>query len=167
MKDLQGTTDQLGAGFEQELDELDRLLTAYRIPIREGFTELVMETLPEVSWGRRRVGVWVAAIVLALAFAGTGAWLLGSGTASALGSIGALADLFVTGLLAGAGLLSASWSGLSTTVKAAASGSPSSIVVLGIAAAAVGLLLLLLLRRRRGVQPVAAQPASLAKRDRR
>ena len=156
MKDLQGTMDQLGEDFDQELDEFDRLLTEYRIPVREGFTELVMETLPEVSWGRRRVGVWVAAIVLALALAGTGAWLLGSGTASALGSIGALADLFVTGLLAGAGLLSASWSGLSTTVRAAAGSSPSSLVVLGLGAAALGFLLLRLLRRRRSVQPVAS-----------
>ncbi len=157
MKDLQGT-DQLGESFSEEYDELDRLLAAYCIPVREGFAELVMEALPEVAHSHRKVGLWAAAIALLIGFAGGGAWLLGTGgSASAVGSVAAIADLFVTALLAGAGLLSASWSGLSTTLKTAASDSPSFLLVLGFAATTLGFVLFRLLRRRRALQTVVSE----------
>ena len=131
--------------------ELDRLLAGARISVREGFTEKVMARLPQAGWNRPRANTWAAAIGLLLAFTLGGALLLGGdlGAYSLARSVGALADLFISTLLAGAGLLAASWSGLSAGVQVAFGDSPSSLFALGGAVVVFNVLLIHLLRRRR------------------
>lgn len=133
---------------EQPLEPLDRLLAEDRVPVREGFSTQVMSSLPKASWQSQssRPWLWVAALVAAFALGGT--LLLGTGGVGG-SPIGAVADLLVTTLTAGAGFLTASWSGIGTVVDAALGGSTAAILGLGAAALAAYALLFGLLRRRR------------------
>ena len=162
MKDLEGNQDHGSEAVEIEHVELDRLLARYSLPVREGFTDQIMACLPEPSWrkssrGRQSAKQWLVAAALAIALASVGGLLLRSdpATSSVLGSVAALGDLFVGALLAGAGLLQASWSGLKTTVGGAMAESPSSFVALGLAVVLLSMLLFRLLRRRRAAATVA------------
>ena len=126
------------------------------------FVDQIMACLPEPSWQRssreRQIAKqWLVAAAIAIALASAGGVLLSSdpATSSVLGSVAALGDLVVGTLLAGASLLTASWSGLRTTVGGVMAQSPSSFYALGLAVVLLNLLLFRLLRRRRVAATVA------------
>ncbi|MEE2775861.1 MAG: hypothetical protein VYE73_03745 [Acidobacteriota bacterium] len=135
---------------EEPLEALDHLLAQARVGVQKDFSRRVMEVLPDAPWGHRtsRSWLWVAAVAAGLVL---GATLLLAGDVGG-SPAGAIADLFVTTLSAGAGFLAASWSGIGSTVDAALGGSLRAILGLGAAAAgAYGLLFGLVRRRRRAV----------------
>ena len=156
MKDLEGHQNQGSEAVETEHIELNRLLMRDSLTVREGFVDQIMARLPKPPWQpsireRRSTKQWLLAGALAIALASVGGLLLRSdpATSSVLGSVAALVDLVVGTLLAGAGLLAASWSGLRTTVGGAVAESPSLIAALGLAVVLLNLVLFRLLRRRR------------------
>ncbi len=148
--------------IEIEDKALDGVLARDLVTVREKFADQIMACLPEPSWQRssrerQSAKQWWVAAALAIALASVGGVLLSSdpATSSVLGSVAALGDLVVGTLLAGASLLTASWSGLGTTVGGVMAESPSSFVALGFAVVLLNLLLFRLLRRRRVAATVA------------
>ena len=67
---------------------------------------------------------------------------------SIVGSLAAIGDLVATTLVAGAGLMSASWSGLRTVFSSAFGQSPVTLIAFGVLVVALNGLLIRLLRRR-------------------
>ena len=143
----------------RELARLDELMGAARVPVRADFRDEVMASLPSAGWENRHPASWAAGVALVLLLGG-GAFFLTSGAiaASPLGEIFvAVFDLFRSSLVAGAGLLDASWRGLGLALARLFDGSWVNLVafgvfVLGIDALFVGLLL----KTRRKVRETAA-----------
>lgn len=145
---------------KRELERLDELLGAARVPVREGFRDEVVAALPSAAWESRHPASWAAGVALVLALGG-GAFALTSGagvSASPLAEIFvAVFDLFRSSLLAGAGLLDASWRGLGLALGRLFDGSLLNLAAFGIFVLGVDVLFLrLLLRTRRKVRETAA-----------
>ena len=93
---------------------LERELVAARIEVDPALERDVLSNLPAAGWEARSPKAWkwaVACVVLLAAsavVAGRGA----ETAAPVAGTVAAVADLFATTAVAGAGLLSASWQGL-------------------------------------------------------
>ncbi|HVS12394.1 MAG TPA: hypothetical protein VMV46_00590 [Thermoanaerobaculia bacterium] len=133
------------AAEERALRALFSQLESARVTVKPGFADGVMARLPR----RRRAFSWVLAASLLVLFAAGGLGLLRlAGVGGSLGVLSALGDFVATSLVAGAGLLGATWSGVGAAVREWLGPSP---VTWGIAAAvlvSLGLLLLSLVRRR-------------------
>lgn len=144
-----------------ELAALDGLLRESRIAVRPDFRASVMSSLPAAGWEVRSARAWrfpVAAFVL---LAGIAAALLSAGSiagaeTSALGTLAAVAELVWATVLAGAGLLKASWKGIGIVVEDVLS-SPLSLGVFGVFVLCLNLLLVSLLRRKRPAELPAAR----------
>jgi len=140
-------------------DELDELLAAGRVPVREGFQARVMASLPAAGWEAARSPVhspaawrWPAAALAALlaataALVGWASPHLAPGGSFA-GALAALGDLFATSALAGAGLLGASWQGIGMVTSEALGEIPGGLVAFTILVVCLNLLLIALVRRR-------------------
>ncbi|MFN7941692.1 MAG: zf-HC2 domain-containing protein [Thermoanaerobaculia bacterium] len=93
-------------------------LAAARRPVRDGFAHEVLRSLPAAPWEASAPRAWRAPLLLLLTLGGASAALLGRAAAGLepharfFGAIGALADLLQASLVAGLGLLGASWKGL-------------------------------------------------------
>jgi anti-sigma factor RsiW len=143
-----------------ELAALDGLLRESRIAVRPDFRASVMSSLPPAGWEVRSPRAWrfpAAAFVL---LAGIAAALLSAGSvagadASGLGTLAAVAELVWATVLAGAGLLKASWKGIGIVVGDVLS-SPLSLGVFGVFVLCLNLLLVSLLRRKRPAELPAA-----------
>jgi anti-sigma factor RsiW len=143
-----------------ELAALGRLLQESRIAVRPDFRESVMASLPAAGWEGRSLRAWrfpVAAFVL---LAGIAAALLSAGSiagadSSGLGTLAAVVEMVWATVLAGAGLLKATWKGVGIVVEDILS-SPVSLGVFGVFVLCLNLLLVSLLRRRRPAELPAA-----------
>ncbi len=132
---------------------LDTLLVSEQLEPRADLVEMVMARLPEAGWQARHPRSWGPALVALTMIAGAAAALVGSGAAEIeprtpfLGALAALFELFKGALLAGAGLLRASWHGVGLAVGNLLSRSllDGSLTVIGVLS--LDLLLLALYRR--------------------
>jgi hypothetical protein len=139
---------------ERTQRRLVALLTDARVPVREGFRRQVLVALPVAPWAPARVGVYRWPLALAAAFlaAALGLGALGGGLASGgsvFGSAAALGRLLSTALLAGGGLLAASWKGTGLVVEHSLRESPGGVAALVVLVVGLHLLFFSLVRRRR------------------
>jgi anti-sigma factor RsiW len=96
----------------------------------------------EPAWARPRMSAWAWPAAVLAAFAAAAAWIAVNLSATPVGGIvGTLSGMAKASLIAGAGLLGASWRGVSLTVRDAFSGEPASLALLAVttALAVVGL----------------------------
>jgi len=109
------------ADCRHELDELrgvGAFLAAGRVEARQGFDAAVMSALPAAGWEGRNREAWRLPLALLALLGGTAAILFGVSAArlepgaAFFNAASAIADLFASAALAGAGLLAASWKGL-------------------------------------------------------
>lgn len=130
---------------ERSMRALFTQLREARVDVQPDFTDRVMAALPR----RRPLVSWAIAAALLLGFALGGAALLSaSGLGGSLGLFSALGDFVATSLLAGAGLLGATWSGIGTAVREWLGPSPLNWVIAAAVMLSLCLLLVSLLRRR-------------------
>jgi anti-sigma factor RsiW len=138
----------------QELVALDKLLTESRIPVHRRFHDDVMSALPTAGWESSHPRSWVAALVVAALLGIVGAVLLGTSAARLepaapfVAAIVAVVDLFQSTALAGAGLLSASWTGLGLAFQELLAGSVWNLIAVGLLVFGVDFLLIRMLLRR-------------------
>ena len=144
----------------RELERLEELLAAAAVPVRPGFRDEVIAALPTAAWESRHPASWAAGAALVL--------LLGGGAFALTGAAGAAASpvaemffavlaLFRSSLLAGFGLLDASWRGLGLALGRVFDGSWLNLVVFGVFVLGVDALFVrLLLKTRRRVREAAA-----------
>lgn len=143
----------------QEILALDGLLRGSALPVRPDFRVSVMSALPTVGWQARSPRAWRFTAAVIVLLGGFAAALLIAGSAPAASGFGALAavgGMLQASILAGAGLLGASWKGLGLVVDHVVS-SPASLGVFGFLVLCLNLLLISLIRRRR---PAAAAARS-------
>jgi len=135
------------------LGALDELLDAERVPVREGFRAEVMASLPAAGWEARQPVSWRWPLAACAALLGAAVALLaltgGVPADSFSGALGAVADLFATGALAGAGLLAASWKGIGLITVEALGAIPGGLIAFAVLVVCCNLLLFSLLRRRK------------------
>ncbi|HEX2254933.1 MAG TPA: zf-HC2 domain-containing protein [Thermoanaerobaculia bacterium] len=159
----------------RRLEGLHAALATARVPVRPDFHAAVMAHLPVAPWEQAaaRVGAALPAAVPAPvaaetsdASSGRGAWwravaalgilaglttvlflLGGAPDAPLAGTVSAVGALAAAAVLAGTGLLGASWSGVGVVLSDLFSRSPAVAVVLAAAVAGLALLALGLLRR--------------------
>lgn len=142
-----------------ELAALDRLFQETRIAVRPDFRESVLAALPAAGWEARSPRAWrfpAAAFVL---LAGIAAALLSAGVvagadSSGLGTLAAVVEMVWATVLAGAGLLKASWKGIGIVVEDVLS-SPLTLGAFGLFVLCLNLLLVSLVRRRRPAELTA------------
>lgn len=153
-------------GERQEIVRLGSLLDGATVPVDAEFTAQVMKRLPEAGWEARSPAGWRLAVAVFVLLA-VGSTLLavgGKGLSEEmpiLGAASALIGLFRSALVAGGGLLAASWTGLGLALERALDGSRAAFVAFGVLVLGIDLLFVrLLLRHRR-----ARAAASSAERD--
>ncbi len=135
---------------KQRLEGTVALLDEARIPVRDGFQQRVLQSLPAAGWEARASRAWrlPAATLAALAVVGT---VLAKAAQPAVGSLAksfsAAVELWITAAVTGAGLLGASWKGLQIAFRGLGAGSPWTMV--GLVALVLGLNVLLFLSLRR------------------
>jgi len=136
------------------LEALDALLAASRVPVRAGFESQVLTALPVAGWEARSLRAWRLPLVLLAVLVMFTAGLVGISSAqlrpdaSFVGALAAVADLLGTALLAGTGLLAASWKGIGLVTTEALSRTSGGMLGFTVVVICLDLLLLSLLRRR-------------------
>lgn len=140
------------------LARVSGLLAESRIAVRPDFRTAVMASLPPAGWESRHPRTWtfpLAACFLLATFAASAVvfFLGGSaqgagGGSSLLGAAVAIGNLLQAAVLAGAGLLTATWKGFGLAIGEALS-SPLRMILFGAVVVALNLLLISLLRRRK------------------
>jgi hypothetical protein len=123
---------------QRDLRSLANLLAGSRFPVAPGFHRQVTSRLPAAGWEARHPRSWRFALALLLFLGGASAALLGTGSARLapasplLAALGAVADLFSTAALTGAGMLAASWKGLGLALSELLAGSALGVGALGV-----------------------------------
>ncbi|MDX1998832.1 MAG: zf-HC2 domain-containing protein [Thermoanaerobaculia bacterium] len=147
----------------EHLHRLDRLIAAEALPVRASFRQEILNSLPAAGWEGRSPRAWVWPVAAMLALGVAAAALLGASStrmapgASFLAALTAIGDLFLTGLLAGTGLLSASWRGLGLVLDRALT--PSSTAAFALLVISIDVLLVsMVLRRRRARASATTSP---------
>ena len=148
----------------RELERLDEMLAAARVAVRPGFRDEVVVALPDAAWESRHPASWAAGAALVLLLGG-GAFALTSGAGVASSPLAeiflAVVDLFRSSLVAGAGLLDASWRGLGLALGRLFDGSLVNLLAFGVFVIGVDVLFLrLLLKTRRKVRRAVADRES-------
>lgn len=133
------------------LGALAAILARGRLPVREGFRNQVMAALPTAGWEARAPRAWSFPLAMVVLLAGLATALLGSGTPAVSGweAVMAVGGMFRAGLLAGAGLLAASWRGVGMVFDGALT--PGALTAFAVFVLCLNLFLVALLRRRRGL----------------
>ncbi|HSK79986.1 MAG TPA: anti-sigma factor [Thermoanaerobaculia bacterium] len=139
---------------KDELVALDGLLRSSTLAVRPDFRESVMASLPAVGWEGRAPRSWgfPAAMFILLGGIAAAFFTTGPATSPGLGALSAVFGMFEAALLAGAGLLTATWKGWGMIFDELLS-SPVSLGVFGLFVLCLNLLLISLIRRKR---PAAA-----------
>jgi len=147
------------------LGRMDALLAEARVGVHSGFRDDLMRSLPAAGWEGKSPRSWRLPVAVMLLLGAAAALLLGvhsAETAPGLPLVGALAamgEAFSTGLLAGAGMLWASWRGVGLVLDSVLS--PSATVALVALVLCFDVLVLTLLARRgRGVATPAQERAA-------
>ena len=143
------------------LARLDAVLSEARIGVRDGFRDDVMLSLPAAGWESRSPRSWRLPVAVMLLFGMAAALLLGvhsAGTASGLplaGALGAMAEAVTTGVLAGTGMLWASWRGVGLALDTLLS--PAATVALVVLVLSLDVLILALVARRNRTSSAVAE----------
>jgi hypothetical protein len=147
-------------------ERLGALLQEARVAVEPGFRARVLAALPAAGWEARHPRTWRLPLAAFALLGGLAAVLLGVSSAhvepggSVLGAVLALGGLARAAVLAGAGLLGASWKGVGLAVSELL-GSPLNVAALGLLVLCLDLLVVSLVRRRRS----AAAPAAGRRRQ--
>ena len=151
---------------QEELRRLSQLLASSRVAVAPGFGRQVMSALPAAGWEARHPRSWRLAVAVLLLLGGASAAFVGTGSARLspagplLATVGAVADLFSTAALTGAGMLAASWKGLGLALSELLSGSPLGVGAFALLVlSANGLFFLLWRGAVRAVAPAGREAA--------
>jgi predicted anti-sigma-YlaC factor YlaD len=135
----------------EELAALEGLLRRSAVAVRPDFKETVMASLQPAGWEARSPRTWRFPAAVFVLLGGLAAALMVAGSAAEPAGVSALlavGSLFQAALLAGAGLLAASWKGVGLVFQEVIS-SPVSLGAFGFLVLCLNLLLVSLIRRRR------------------
>lgn len=156
LTDLESDARVVAARHSNE--RLHLLFAESRVPVQEGFTERVMESLPQLVWARSssRSSMGLASMMLPVAlvacFAVAAVVLtsrgFGSAEPHAFGIMVAVLDFLQASILAGAGLLFVSWRGIGIGLEELLGGAGLSLFAFASTVVFLNLLLFSLLRRR-------------------
>lgn len=144
------------------LARVSGLLAESRVAVRPDFRAAVMASLPPAGWESRHPRTWsfpLAACFLLATFAASAVVFFlgggaGSGAGSALfGAAASIGNLLQAAVLAGAGLLTATWKGFGMAIGEALS-SPVRMILFGAVVVGLNLLLISLLRRRKDAHAI-------------
>lgn len=141
----------------EELAALEGLLRSSAVAVRTDFKETVMASLQPAGWEARSPRTWRFPAAVFVLLGGLAAALMVAGSAaepSGVSALLAVGSMFQAALLAGAGLLAASWKGVGLLFEEVIS-SPASLGAFGFLVLCLNLLLISLIRRRR---PAAVTP---------
>ena len=134
-----------------ELRELEGLLLQASLPVREGFRNDILAALPVTGWEARGPRTWgfPAAMFILLGVIATAVIGSSAGTEHAgLGALSAIFGMFQATVLAGSGLLGASWKGFGLVFQEMLS-SPMSLAMFGVFVLCLNILLVSMIRRKR------------------
>jgi len=140
------------------LRDLEGVLLRASLPVREGFRNDVLSALPAAGWEARAPRTWgfPAAMFILLGVIATA--VIGSGSAAGehagLGALSAILGMFQATVLAGSGLLGASWKGIGLVFQEMLS-SPMSLAMFGVFVLCLNILLVSMIRRRRAAHAEA------------
>jgi anti-sigma factor RsiW len=147
----------------EDLLALEGLLLKNRVPVRPDFKDAVLSSLPTTGWENRHPKTWSFPAAVFLLLAGIAAMLFGSAQLGTAGSGGsgiaallAVAEMLGSTLLAGAGLMAATWKGFGLAFEEVIA-SPMSLGVLAVLVVSLNLVLFTLLRRRRSAPAGAVE----------
>jgi len=123
--------------IRREMPFLNSVLDEIKIDAHPDFARRVVENLPPAAWEMRRPSSWrVAAIAFLGLFGAAYALTFQSESLGEalpwIGTLAAMAELFRSAALAGAGLLAASWSGVGLALGEILSRSTMGIVAFGV-----------------------------------
>lgn len=136
------------AAERRELRDLSHLLASDRIEARPGFDRTVLSALPEQPRWARAEGRsrWLFPLAVAVLLLSGTLLLLGGATGEPIpGLLVSVAEFFGSSILAGAGLLGASWTGVGMIVGELLEG--PGWIAFGLGVLALDILLLKLLRQ--------------------
>lgn len=138
-----------------ELDDLralDGLLLQERVPVRESFRRDVLDALPSAGWEARAPRTWGFPMALFLLLGLISAAVIGSGSTlgehSGVGALSAVMGMFKATVLAGSGMLAASWKGFGLVFEQMLA-SPVSLGMFGVLVLCLNILLATMIRRKR------------------
>ncbi len=154
----------------RELARLDHLLANGVVPVRAGFRDDVLASLPAVGWEARSPRTWWAPLAVTALLAAAAAIVTGAQSGVAAGGVSgvaaALGQMVLTGVLAASGLLWASWRGLGLALDASLSPA-SAIALIALVVSLDVLVIALVARRRRPARERAGFPGGGRDRLRR
>ena len=133
---------------------LETTLAESRVEVDESFEADLMAAMPTVGWESSHPKSWIAALAIVLLLGAAAAAVMGSTAAKLepaapfLAAVVAVFDLFRSSVLAGAGLLTASWSGLGIALGSLLETSKWNLAAFGVLVLGLNVLLLRLLRRK-------------------
>ena len=145
----------------EELQALNGMLRRSAVEVRPGFRQAVLASLPTAGWEVRSSQGWrfPAAVLVLLGALAAGLLVAGSvPSSSGFSTLLAVGSLFRAAVLAGAGLLAASWKGVGLVVERVIS-SPASLGAFGFLVLCLNLLLISLLRRKRPARQAEGAPS--------
>ncbi len=144
----------------RRLARMDGLLDEARTEVRQGFRQDVMRSLPAAGWEGRSPRSWRLPVAVMLLLGAASALLFGLHSAETVpgmplaGALAAVAEAVTTGLLAGSGMLWASWRGVGMALDNLFS--PSATVALVVFVLCLDVLLLTLVARSSRAAAAAA-----------
>lgn len=137
------------------LRALENELAESRIQVDDQFRKKVMAALPTAGWESSHPRSWIAALAIVVLLGAAAAAVMGSTAARLepaapfLAAVAAVFDLFRSSVLTGAGLLTASWTGLGIALESLLQQSVWNLVAFGVLVLGLNIALLSLMRRRR------------------
>lgn len=139
------------------LARLHHLMRSHRVDVRAELCQSVLQELPRAPWETPQEQPWgrVAAIASAVVILASALVFWGEGALPA--TVSAVGDFLTTSILAGAGLLAASWHGVGATVDSWLRLSIPNLLASGAMVVGLNLLLFRLLRRRGRLASVAGR----------